>query len=539
MCAEGLATARQSGDETITHQALYGLAVASQLKGDHERAALSFAEGLALCVEAGDRVNVGYFMKGIAEEGALLVDATRGVRLLGAAQALTEATGVPFERDAAAQPGHAQLLAQLRATLGGASFAQLWAAGRALSMQQTYHEAQELAAVLSGQSALPGAPIALAPAPRASGREWARSKLQLPRPRTDLLVRERLLGRIRARLPDTRLILASAPAGAGKTTLLATVVAALGCPNAWAALDADDNDPERFLEVLLAALGQLAPQPLRVAYAGAPFATRARQALDAALNAFVDADAPPSLLVLDDLHTIGEPTAFGLLGHLLDRLPANLTLALATRHEPPLNLALLRARRELLDLRADDLRFTLAETTGLLNERLALNLAADELVTLHQRTEGWAAGLSLLAALLDTIDAPDERARFLAHLAGTERYLFDYLADEVLNRQDPFARAFLLETSVLPELTPQACQALTGRNDDAAVLDDLYRRNLFLVRLSDGGHHSVDGRTSTVETATYRYHDLFRVFLRERLRRDAPEWFQQLRARAAQHTAAV
>jgi predicted ATPase/transcriptional regulator with XRE-family HTH domain len=536
VCAEGLATARQSGDDTITHQALYGLAVASQIKGDHARAAQSFVEGLALCVEAGDRVNVGYFVKGIAEEGALLADAARGVRLLGAAQALMEATGVPFERDAASQPHHAQLREELRALLGDEAFAQLWAEGRAQSVQQTYREAQEMAAALLDMSAGAGAQVALAP--RATAREWARSKLQPPRSRTDLLLRERLLSRIRARLPDTRLILASAPAGAGKTTLLASVVGALGLPFAWATLDADDNDPERFLQVLLAALSQLAPPEGRPAGA-APFAERAQGALDAALDAFAAGGAPRSLLVLDDLHALGEPAVFGLLAHLIEHLPPNLVLALATRHEPPLNLTRLRARRELLDLGAGDLRFTLDETTGLLNERLALNLGAEELATLHQRTEGWAAGLSLLAASLDTIDAPDERTRFLAHLAGTERYLFDYLADEVLNRQDPFARAFLLETSVLPELTPQACQALTGRLDAAAVLDDLYRRNLFLVRLTDGGRRSDDSLGAAVETATYRYHDLFRVFLRERLRRDAPEWFQQLRARAAQHAAAV
>jgi LuxR family maltose regulon positive regulatory protein len=149
---------------------------------------------------------------------------------------------------------------------------------------------------------------------------------------------------------------------------------------------------------------------------------------------------------------VTQPAAFAALDHLIAILPAQLTLALATRHDPPLNLTRLRAGRELVELHATDLRFTLEETSGLLNERLALALDGDAIAALHARTEGWATGLSLLAASLDTIEAPDERARFVSAIADADGYLFDYLADEVLNRQDPFVRAFLLETSILPEL---------------------------------------------------------------------------------------
>jgi LuxR family maltose regulon positive regulatory protein len=387
-------------------------------------------------------------------------------------------------------------------------------------------DADERAALFVAAAARPGPPAPAGAAPAAPPTAaFARSKLQPPRPRTDLLPRERLIERVTARLGAARLILVSAPAGAGKTTLLAALAERMqdvASPSAWATLDADDDDPERFLAVLLAALGQLAP--------GAPAAAAPadpRAAVDAAVNAMVAAAPGPCLLVLDDLHLVREPAAYAALDHLIAHMPAQLTVALGTRHDPPLNLARLRARRELIELRAADLRFTLEETAGLLNERLTLGLDSGSLAELHARTEGWATGISLLAASLDTIGAPDERARFVSHLAAAGGYLFEYLAEEVLNRQDPFARAFLLETATLPELTPQACRAVTGREDAAAILDDLYRRNLFLVRLAGGpGAERADG-------ATYRYHELFRSFLRERLRREAPEWLRQLHRRAA------
>jgi predicted ATPase/transcriptional regulator with XRE-family HTH domain len=541
--ADALSIARRSGDLTITHQVLYGLGLVAQLQGDHAQAAAAFAEGLELCLALGDRVNIGYFIKGIAELAALHLDEPRGVRLLGAARALMDATGVPFQRDDPGGRWHERLVARLRAAMGEGAFASAQAAGAALSLGQTHNEAQDLGCALAAKGEAladaPAAEAAVSGEPAAPGQPpiFARSKLQPPRPRTDLLPRERLIGRIRARLGAARLVLVSAPAGSGKTTLLASLAEGTRehrASLAWATLDADDNDPARFLAVLLAALSQLAggqahaerpAQPAPPSPHPAPQA--ARQALDAAVNRLVEAGAGPSLLILDDLHLVTHPAAFAALDHLIAILPAQLSLALATRQDPPLNLTRLRAGRELIELHATDLRFTLEETGGLLNERLALALDGEAIAALHARTEGWATGLSLLAASLDTIEAPDERARFVSAIADADGYLFDYLADEVLNRQDPFVRAFLLETSILPELTPRACRAVTGRDDAAQILDELYRRNLFLVRLAGG-----PGRERG-EGATYRYHDLFRSFLRERLRQEAPEWLEQLHGRAA------
>ncbi|NTW02607.1 MAG: helix-turn-helix domain-containing protein, partial [Oscillochloris sp.] len=369
--------------------------------------------------------------------------------------------------------------------------------------------------------------------PLAPPHWFPQTKLHPPRPRSDLLLRPRLVDPLYAALQHTRLVLISAPAGAGKTTLLATALAELPRASAWVSLDPDDNDLARFLAVLLAALDQLAPgagsaagdlAQVLAARSISPDAS-IRQAVATLINVVLAAPPVPGLLILDDLHVIDEPAIHTALAYLIDQLPTHLSLAITTRHDPPLPLARLRARRELLELRLPDLRFTTDEAANLLIEHLGLPLSADNIAALYRRTEGWAAGLSLLAASLAPLSTPEARTQFLAHLAQTDRYIFDYLAEEVLNRQDPVTRTFLLETAILSELTPQACQGLTGFANAPAILDELYRRNLFLIQLRTDPAASSD-------QAFYRYHDLFRAFLLERLRREAPEWLRDLHRRA-------
>jgi len=168
------------------------------------------------------------------------------------------------------------------------------------------------------------------------------------------------------------------------------------------------------------------------------------------------------------------------LDYLLEHLPPQMHLLVGTRHDPPFSLARLRARGYLAELRAPDLRFTLAETTALLNDVLGLDLSPDDLARLQARTEGWPAALRLLADSLERISSPADRTAFIARLAHTDRHVFDFLAAEVLNRQPPDVRAFLLDTAILDELTPALCQAVTGRPDAPAILDDLYHRNLLV-----------------------------------------------------------
>jgi LuxR family maltose regulon positive regulatory protein len=362
--------------------------------------------------------------------------------------------------------------------------------------------------------------------------DWlARTKLLPPRVRRDLLDRARLLQIVRNAIGEARLLLVAAPAGSGKTTLLTTTLAQRAEHRvAWLALDDVDNDLIRFLYALVATLAQHQPSVLEqtaglLADRTGPAPTDAtafgRQVISALINALADSPTP-IVLVLDDLHVVTEPSVYTTLDFMIERLPAQVTVAIGTRHDPPLALTRLRTRRELVELRLRDLRFTAEEMGALLNQQHDFQLSTADLATLYSRTEGWAAGLALLTTSLEQARSDAERRTFLAQLAHTDHLLFDYLADEVLNRQDPFVRMFLLETAVLPELTPAACRAVTGRSDASAILDDLYRRNLFLVALDQGAGE-----------ATYRYHDLFRDFLRGRLLRDIPEWSQELHRRAA------
>jgi LuxR family maltose regulon positive regulatory protein len=402
----------------------------------------------------------------------------------------------------------------------------------------------------------------------------AQTKLHPPRLRADAIERPRLLGALALAVASAPVTLLSAPAGSGKTTLLASWLRQLELrieneelkerstsdaflnsqfpiPNsvAWLSLDEADDDPAGFLLALAAALGQLNPGcgaglAQWLAAGNAPSAEPRRFA-GVLVNEILQMLPEPFVLVLDDLHVLTAPPIFAFLDQLIERMPAQMRVVVATRYEPPLALGRLRARRQIAELHLDDLRFTPEETERLLNGTLRLGLSPAHIQLLHARTDGWIAGIGILAGSLDQLASAADRGAFLARVERAGRYVFDFLADEVLGRQDPFVRMFLLETSILPDLTPQACQAVTGRSDAAAILDDLYRRNLFLVALqNDEGRTTMDGPTAVAmepahrssfvaHSPSYRYHDLFRDFLRERLARELPEWVRQLHGRAA------
>lgn len=351
------------------------------------------------------------------------------------------------------------------------------------------------------------------------------TKFVPPRLRDDFIPRGRLLDALQATLTCYALTLLSAPAGYGKTTLLASLPPVFPDKTiAWISLDEEDHDPVRFLCVLVAALKRLTPDfgdtilPL-LANPESPSADM-RRIMGMMINEIAES-LPELWLILDDLHLITDPSIYSTLDYLLERIPAQMRLIVATRQDPPLSLARLRARGQLAELRVADLRFTTYEAGLFLNEKQRLDLSVDDLDTLQSRAEGWAAGLRLLAGSLDHIPSASERAAFIRDLALTDRCVFDFLADEVLKRQDPETRAFLLDTSILPELTPSLCNALTGRNDAQTVLEDLYRRNLFLTRSEEAGR-------------AFRYHALFAEFLREQLKREAPDRIVELHRRAAE-----
>lgn len=340
------------------------------------------------------------------------------------------------------------------------------------------------------------------------------TKLTAPARRHDALTRERLNDAIERSLADSRLTLISAPAGAGKTTLLAELPGRFANYRfCWLLLDEEDNDPSRFTSALIASL-QTASVLTRDED---PAPNDPRLLITFLINRLTERPAENCVLVLDDLHVITEQAVHDVLAYLLDHAPANLRLIVATRHDPPMSLARRRGRSEVSEIRLDDLNFTEDEAGELASRCLGVSFSRDEVRLLHSRTDGWAAGLRLLTTSLRQF--PGNRALLQGGTLDS-RQIFDFLAEEVLDRQPPDLRRFLLETSILSRLRPDVCDALTGRQDSRALLEDLYHRNLYVADANRA-------------ESTYRYHDLFADFLREHLRRERPGDWQALQVRAA------
>ncbi len=346
------------------------------------------------------------------------------------------------------------------------------------------------------------------------------TKLFAPPPHPDWVARPRVEARLNAGM-RRKLTLLAAPAGFGKTAALSAwraTAAGQGLRLAWVSLDADDNDPVRFWSYVGAAIDSLSPgvaQPaltlLRV-----PQPPPIEAVLTVLLNGLATLDHEAAL-VLDDYHAIDAPSVHRGLAFLLDHLPPRLHLVIVSRAEPPLPLARLRARGDLVELRAADLRFTPHESSAFLTGVRGLPLAADDVAALAARTEGWIAGLHLAALSLQDRADP---AGFVRAFAGSHRYLVDYLAEEVLDRQPADVRAFLLQTAILDRLSGPLCDAVTGRRGGQATLERLERANLFTVPLDD-------------ERSWYRYHHLFADFLRARLIAAEPDLTPTLHDRAA------
>lgn len=350
------------------------------------------------------------------------------------------------------------------------------------------------------------------------------TKLHPPVLRKDTLIRPRLLNRLRSAIQDCMVTLISAPAGYGKTTLLAALPSVIPeYPIAWITVDEDENDPVRFLATLVTVLQRFHPDIGTVAWpmikgAAGDVAATMRRVVGTLINDVTHYVQSPVILVLDDLHAVTEASIHLALSYLVEHQPPQLRIIVSTRHDPPLPLARLAARRQLAEIRRPDLGFTPEETKELLTESLGLTLSPGDLVTLGELTEGWAVGVCMLASSLERRAMPAQRSELLDGVKRTERYVFDFLADEVLRIQPPDLRRFLLQTSVLADLTPEICQAVTGRADAQVLLESLYRNNLFL---------------TATETNSYRYHALFAQFLREQLKREFPGEEADLHRRAA------
>ena len=350
------------------------------------------------------------------------------------------------------------------------------------------------------------------------------TKLHVPGPRPGFVPRPRLAQRLDEGLGQG-LILVCAPAGSGKTVLLADWARLGRSPAAWLSLDAGDNDPARFWRHALAALDHVCPgiskrvSPLLGPPAPVSFEGLVTALINELAAAGPGADERP--LVLDDYHLIVSQPVHASLGFLLEHRPPGLGVVLASRADPPLPLARLRARGQLAELRAAELRFTTGEAAAMLREASGVDLPDPVVAALADRTEGWAAGLQLAAL---SLRGQADAVGFVSAFTGSNRYVLDYLAEEVLERQSEQVRAFLLETSVLERLSGPLCDAVTGRTGSQASLEQVERAGLFLMPLDE-----VRG--------WWRYHHLFADLLRARLQqqpdraaqlhRDAATWYEE------------
>jgi len=347
--------------------------------------------------------------------------------------------------------------------------------------------------------------------------ELLATKLNIPRSRPDLLGRARLIQRLNQGMAR-EMILVCTPAGFGKTTLLADWAASARWPVAWLSLDPDDNDPARFWRYVVAALDRVAggTGDRVLPLLSPPSVTSNRMVVTALVNQ-LRVMPEEVALVLDDYHVMESGSIHDDVAFLLGHLPPQLHIAITSRTDPPLPLARLRARGQLAELRAADLRFTPEEASALLRQVWGLDLTPEAIVALASRTEGWAVGLQLAA--LSLRERPDPDA-FLDAFTGTHRYVLDYLSEEVLERQPDRVRRFLLQTSILERLSGPLCDAVTGDADGQGMLEELERANLFLIPLDE-------------ERRWWRFHHLFADLLRARLGRTKGGRVPELHRRAA------
>ena len=339
-----------------------------------------------------------------------------------------------------------------------------------------------------------------------------------PAIRSQLIERAALIEILSAE-PSRKLTLLSAPAGWGKTTLLAQWVSGADDRRrrGWLSLDASDNDPARFWACAIASLDKASPGVAPRAFELIKMGADPRQVVLPTLLDELAAIDHQIALILDDYHLVENRTVHEQVGFVVERMPPTFQLVIATRSDPTLPLARLRARGELLELRAEELRFQACEAADLLDGVLGLTLTDAQVQLLFRRTEGWAAGLYLAAlSLAGRADAPT----FIRSFAGDNRHIVDYLMAEVLDGQPPDLRSFLLRTSVLERLSGALCDAMLQTSGSASVLEKIERENLFVVPLDMSRHW-------------YRYHQLFGELLRTELRRSEPDLVADLHRRAA------
>src|SRR5215204_7622930 len=348
------------------------------------------------------------------------------------------------------------------------------------------------------------------------------TKLHPSQARPKMVARPRLIEAL-MRDPGRKLTLVSAPAGFGKTMLLNKWLKS--CEEGessvvWLSLDEGDNDPTRFLSYLVAALRRSVDEEFGegvLAALRSPETPRLEALTGALINEMADLSGEIAI-ILDDYNLVDSESVHGIVSFLLEHLPENAYLVIASRVDPPLPLSRLRARGQITEIGAAELAFTQEEAVAFLRGVMDLDLSTEEVATLEEATEGWIAGLQFAA--LSMRDRKDVSG-FIESFSGSHRGVLDFLAEEVLESQPQHVREFLLRTSIRDGLTGPLCDALTDRSDGQEMLERLERDNLFVVALDE-------------ERRWYRYHPLFAEFLRDRLRRESPECVGELHLNASE-----
>jgi len=342
------------------------------------------------------------------------------------------------------------------------------------------------------------------------------TKLYIPTPPQALVQRLRLIERLNEGMKG-KLVLISAPAGFGKTTLLSDWIQQSKMPVAWFSVDKGNNDPVHFLNYIIAGL-QTVDSSIGKAARNLMKSLQLLPIQSILINIINDVVSIKEdfILVLDDYHLVDTQQVHNLITFLLDQLPQQMHLIIATRSDPPLPLSRFRSQNQLIEIRAADLIFTTDETSLFLNEKLSLGLSENDIALLESRTEGWIAGLQLAAL---SLKGRKNKSSFINAFKGVDRYIVDYLVEEVLTRQSERIQNFLLQTSILDRLSGPLCDAVTQQTDSQEMLSALEKANLFIFPLDNERHW-------------FRYHHLFADLLHQRLRQKHSEHIPELHHRA-------
>jgi LuxR family maltose regulon positive regulatory protein len=345
-----------------------------------------------------------------------------------------------------------------------------------------------------------------------------KTKLSPPTLRENLISRSGLIEQL-TQGQSRKLTLISAPAGFGKTSLLVDWIHKLPGSCSWISLDEEDNETGRFLAYLFASIQESCPDISgSLAYQSLPTTDGDLSDLMIPLINQIAEICGELYLVLDDYHQIDNPDIHGVIIYLVDNCPDNLHLVISTRADPPLRLAQYRGRGELVELRGEQLRFSVPDTERFIETNFGISLPLSDLELLTKKTEGWIAGIQLAGISLR--DHPNKTA-FIAAFAGDDRYVADYLVDEALNRQSGRVQDFLLKSSILTQFCGSLCDAVTGQSDSQEILEEIERSNLFLVALDN-------------QRCWYRYHPLFADLLQIRLNARMPDAIGGLHASASE-----